>query len=89
MAILDGVKWRELILRHVWEEHELSSDVLHEGADDDADLAEAEGALAQLVAEGVLVQTDGWIATCAVGQESWLSTLVLATSPRPPHPGRA
>ena len=80
---------REVILRHVWAEHELSPATLHEGADDDADLEEAEGALAELVAEGVLVQTDGFVATCAVGQESWLSTLVLATSPRPLHPGRA
>lgn len=86
MTTSTKAEWRELILRHVWAEHELSSDTLHEGAEGDADLAEAEGALAELVAEGVLVQTDGFIATCAVGQESWLSTLVMATSPRPARP---
>ncbi len=86
MTTSTRAEWRELILRHVWAEHELSPDTLHEGAEGDEDLAEAEGALADLVSEGVLVQTDGFVATCAVGQESWLSTLVTATSPRPARP---
>lgn len=78
--------WRELILRHVWAEHEIHPDQLHEGSDDDADLAEAEAALDALVKEGVLTQAPDGLATCAVGKESWLSTLVLATGPRPRRP---
>lgn len=81
--------WRETVLRHVWAEHELHPDQLHEASEGEADLLEAESAVAALVAEGVLHEAQDGLITCAVGQESWLSTLVTATSPRPPHPNRA
>lgn len=89
MAILKTEQWRDLILRHVWEEHELHLDTLHEGAEGDEDLQAAEGALDRLVQEGYLMRAPDGVVTCPVGGQSWLATLVMATSPRPLHPNRA